>query len=103
MFSLYFDRLSAILFSRFCISGKENLCPNARFTGFDINGGYAEYVVAPGQFVHKIPSGLSLKKAALCEPLAVVIKGLNRFRQLINVLSKLERPVHDLQNRTNPN
>lgn len=43
------------------------------------NGGYAEYVAVPGRFVHKMPSDLDMRKAALCEPLAVVLKGLRRL------------------------
>src|SRR4029077_4706944 len=39
----------------FCTRGRENLCPNALYTGWTANGGYAEYVVAPEQFVYPIP------------------------------------------------
>src|SRR5213080_1625838 len=35
---------------RYCTSGRENLCDGARFTGYDIDGGYAEYVVADERF-----------------------------------------------------
>src|SRR5689334_9493749 len=35
---------------RYCRSGRENLCPDARFTGRDIDGGYAEYAVADERF-----------------------------------------------------
>jgi propanol-preferring alcohol dehydrogenase len=35
---------------RYCTSGRENLCPEARFTGYQIDGGYAEYVVADARF-----------------------------------------------------
>src|SRR5436305_10915953 len=34
----------------YCRSGRENLCDHARFTGYDINGGYAEYTVADERF-----------------------------------------------------
>lgn len=40
-----------------CMSGRENLCPNARFTGCDIDGGMAEYVVADARYCFPIPSG----------------------------------------------
>ena len=43
------------------------------------NGGYGQYVVVPGRFVHPLPPGLDLAEAALIEPLAVVLKGLNRL------------------------
>ncbi len=42
------------------------------------NGGYAEYVVVPGRFVHRLPPDLDFRRAALAEPLAVVMKGLRR-------------------------
>jgi 2-desacetyl-2-hydroxyethyl bacteriochlorophyllide A dehydrogenase len=45
------------------------------------DGGYAEYVVVPGRFVHCLPDGLDLLKACLCEPLAVALKGLKRLRR----------------------
>lgn len=45
------------------------------------DGGYAEYVVVPGRFVHKLPDHMDLKTACLCEPLAVVLKGLKRLER----------------------
>lgn len=42
------------------------------------NGAYAEYVVVPAKFVHRLAPGFSLRQAALCEPLAVILKGLRR-------------------------
>ncbi len=42
------------------------------------NGAYAGYVVAPAKFVHKLPANMNLRAATLCEPLAVVLKGLRR-------------------------
>jgi propanol-preferring alcohol dehydrogenase len=40
---------------RFCKSGRENLCVNAKFTGYDIDGGYAERVVADQRFCFPLP------------------------------------------------
>ena len=40
---------------RYCGAGLENLCPNARFTGRDIDGGYAEYAVADERYVLSLP------------------------------------------------
>jgi 2-desacetyl-2-hydroxyethyl bacteriochlorophyllide A dehydrogenase len=45
------------------------------------NGGYAEYVVVPGRYVHRLPPDFELMKACLCEPLAVTLKGLKRMRR----------------------
>lgn len=39
----------------FCTSERENLCERAEFTGFHVNGGYAEYAVVPAAFAVKIP------------------------------------------------
>jgi alcohol dehydrogenase, propanol-preferring len=39
----------------YCTSGRENLCPNARFTGRDVDGGYAEWAVADERFCFPIP------------------------------------------------
>jgi propanol-preferring alcohol dehydrogenase len=38
-----------------CRTGRENLCPNARFTGYQIDGGYAEYVVADARYAFPLP------------------------------------------------
>ena len=40
---------------RFCRDGRENLCDRARFTGYQIDGGYAEYVVADARFCFPLP------------------------------------------------
>jgi len=42
---------------RYCRSGRENLCDSARFTGYDVDGGYAEWVVADERFCFPIPEG----------------------------------------------
>jgi alcohol dehydrogenase, propanol-preferring len=39
----------------YCLSGRENLCDRALFTGWSVDGGYAEYVVAPAAFTYHIP------------------------------------------------
>jgi propanol-preferring alcohol dehydrogenase len=41
---------------RFCRKGKENLCTKALFTGYTVNGGFAEYAVADQRYCFKIPS-----------------------------------------------
>lgn len=43
----------------FCRRGEENLCPQARFTGFHVDGGYAEYMLACADYVLPLPKGLS--------------------------------------------
>jgi alcohol dehydrogenase, propanol-preferring len=48
----------------FCRAGRENLCDNARFTGYQIDGGYAEYAVANARYCFPIPSGFDDVAAA---------------------------------------
>ena len=48
----------------FCKSGQENLCPQFKATGRDIDGGYAEYMKVRADFVHPIPDSLSDSEAA---------------------------------------
>lgn len=48
----------------FCRSGRENLCLFATFTGWTVDGGYAEYIVAPQRFVYPLPAGFSDEAAA---------------------------------------
>jgi alcohol dehydrogenase, propanol-preferring len=47
-----------------CRSGRENLCRRARFTGWDADGGYAEYAVAPAAFAYRMPDSLDDLQAA---------------------------------------
>jgi len=48
----------------FCRRGEENLCPNARFTGLHVDGGYAHHVVVDQRFAYPIPEGLTDVEAA---------------------------------------
>jgi propanol-preferring alcohol dehydrogenase len=48
----------------FCLRGEENLCPNARFTGFHLDGGYADAMLAAADFVLPIPDGIPDVQAA---------------------------------------
>jgi alcohol dehydrogenase, propanol-preferring len=49
---------------RYCLSGRENLCDDARFTGYEIDGGYAEYTVADYRFCFPIPEDFHDLQAA---------------------------------------
>jgi propanol-preferring alcohol dehydrogenase len=48
----------------YCRRGEENLCDAAQFTGYSVNGGYAEHIVAPEAFIYALPSGFSEQQAA---------------------------------------
>ncbi len=50
---------------RYCRRGDENLCENALFTGYDVDGGYAEYTVAPAAFAYRLPDMPDLDVAPL--------------------------------------
>ncbi|MUM32766.1 zinc-binding alcohol dehydrogenase family protein [Mycolicibacterium sp. CBMA 361] len=41
---------------QFCIRGAENLCPQSRYTGWDADGGYAEFITAPADYVYRLPA-----------------------------------------------
>lgn len=62
---------------RFCRSQHENLCDTARFTGYTLDGGYAEYAVADARFCFHIPDGYSDAEAA-----PLLCAGLIGYRSL---------------------
>ncbi len=47
-----------------CLNGHENLCPQARFTGWQIAGGYAQYMLADARYVFELPAGYDDEHAA---------------------------------------
>jgi len=49
---------------KYCLTGSENLCENAQFTGYHVNGGYAEEVVVGEDFAYSIPKSFSDENAA---------------------------------------
>ena len=60
-----------------CMAGRENLCDEARFTGYDIDGGFAEFTVADERFCFPIPNGYSPLQAA-----PLLCAGLIGYRSL---------------------
>jgi len=62
----------------YCRSGRENLCDSARFTGFDLDGGYAEYVVADARFCFPLPDQFDDTHAA-----PLLCAGLIGYRSLV--------------------
>src|SRR6266568_2319043 len=61
----------------YCRSGAENLCDNPMFTGYSVDGGYAEYVVAPEDFIYAIPAGSPDEQTA-----PLLCAGIIGFRSL---------------------
>ncbi len=60
----------------FCVTGKKNLCPERKSIGSGVDGAMAEYVVVPYSNIHLVPEGVSLKEAAMTEPLACCCQGV---------------------------
>lgn len=90
---------------RYCRAGQENLCDFARFTGYDIDGGYAELTVSDARFTFPIPAGYTDVEAAplLCagligyrtlrlagDPATVGIYGFGAAAHLIAQLIRFE-------------
>ncbi|MGH3190209.1 MAG: zinc-binding alcohol dehydrogenase family protein [Streptosporangiaceae bacterium] len=42
---------------KFCLRGSENLCPHSLYTGWDADGGYAEYMTVPAAYAYRLPGG----------------------------------------------
>jgi propanol-preferring alcohol dehydrogenase len=64
---------------RFCRRGQENLCPASIYTGWDIHGGYAEYLTVADAFAHPLPDGFS--DAELAPLLCAGIIGYRALRR----------------------
>ena len=62
---------------RFCLAGQENLCDRALFTGYDLDGGYAELVVADERYCFPVPDGYPDEQAA-----PLLCAGLIGYRSL---------------------
>ncbi len=60
----------------YCNTGAANLCPETRLFGFALPGGLAEYLCVPEASLHALPPDLDRRAAALCEPLAVCVRGM---------------------------
>ncbi len=71
---------------RFCRSGRENLCERARFTGYHLDGGYAEFTVADERYCFALPAGLDGPEAA-----PLLCAGLIGYRSLVAAGDRAER------------
>ena len=63
----------------YCQTGHSNLCLQKKSIGSAVNGAMAEYVVVPAKNLHKIPEGVTMKEAAMTEPLACCTQGVLEF------------------------
>jgi propanol-preferring alcohol dehydrogenase len=63
---------------KYCRRGTENLCPESRYTGWDADGGYAEFATVPAAFAHHLPSGYSDSELA-----PLLCAGIIGYRSLL--------------------
>jgi propanol-preferring alcohol dehydrogenase len=63
---------------RYCRRGNENLCPQSRYTGWDADGGYAEFATVPAAFAHHLPGGYSDSELA-----PLLCAGIIGYRSLL--------------------
>lgn len=61
----------------YCVTGRENLCDSAQFTGYTLDGGYADFVIADSHYAFPIPNGYSDVEAA-----PLLCAGLIGYRSL---------------------
>jgi threonine dehydrogenase-like Zn-dependent dehydrogenase len=64
----------------YCLTGREQLCPERKFLGTMLPGAFAEYIHVPAHIVHPLPEGLDFEVGALVEPLAVTVHGLRQVQ-----------------------
>jgi len=63
---------------RWCRAGRENLCPQSRYTGWDADGGYAEFAVVPEAFAYRVPVSFADEQAA-----PLLCAGIIGYRSLV--------------------
>ena len=61
-----------------CRVGKPNCCANLQIIGAHRPGGFAEFVVAPAQHIHRVPDGMSMALASFVEPVAIGVQACRR-------------------------
>jgi 2-desacetyl-2-hydroxyethyl bacteriochlorophyllide A dehydrogenase len=62
----------------YCRRGQVNFCENLRALGVDIDGGFAEFTIAPAKQCYKLPEDFPLELGAFAEPLSCCLRGLER-------------------------
>lgn len=63
---------------KYCLRGSENLCPQSLYTGWDADGGYAEFTTVPAAFAHHLPTGYSDSQLA-----PLLCAGIIGYRSLL--------------------
>jgi propanol-preferring alcohol dehydrogenase len=67
----------------YCRRGNENLCPNSLYTGWDADGGYAEYTTVPAAFAYRLPAGVGDVDLADVELAPLLCAGIIGYRALL--------------------
>lgn len=62
----------------YCRRGSENLCPDSRYTGWDADGGYADFATVPADFAHRLPGGYTDSELA-----PLLCAGIIGYRSLL--------------------
>jgi propanol-preferring alcohol dehydrogenase len=63
---------------QYCRRGDENLCPDSRYTGWDADGGYADFTTVPADFAHRLPEGYTPSELA-----PLLCAGIIGYRSLL--------------------
>ena len=72
-----------------CILSRGEVSERKEVGVINFNGAYSQFIVVPGDSIHKIPDNLDLKKATLTEPLAVVLRALRRIESRLQKKSEI--------------
>ncbi|MFW9958880.1 MAG: zinc-binding dehydrogenase [Candidatus Odinarchaeota archaeon] len=62
----------------FCRAQRHSICEDMQMVGISMNGGFADLVALPQDFLHRLPDVVDYKKGALVEPLSIVLRGFKR-------------------------
>lgn len=72
----------------YCLSGNYLMCNSRLSIGYGTDGAFADYIVVRSEIVHRIPQGVTLPEAALCEPAAVALHAVFDYAEI--------RPHHEV-------
>jgi len=72
-----------------CILSRGNNSKRQEVGVINYNGAYSQFIVMPGQYLHKIPENLDSKTACLAEPLAVVLRALRRINSRLRLNDRI--------------
>ena len=63
----------------YCLSGKRHFCENLKSIGINTDGAYSQYVAVPASNLYRIPDSVTMKEAALTEPIACVLHAIDEM------------------------